>query len=75
MALVMVIGKALQLVWNHLIGVLFFYLGWPFVKLFSFGKYPIKSNVFKESSRESLLVTCVGLIVLTIIILIFYYAK
>jgi hypothetical protein len=49
------------------IGRLFFWIGWPFVKLATFGKYPGKFP--KENSREEIYVACVGLAVFVITVL------
>lgn len=68
------IAMVFEFILNFLIGIFFYYLGLPFVKLFTLGKYPINSNVFGKSTREDILVACVGLLVLTAIIITFYYA-
>ncbi len=71
----MLIAIALDLLFYNFIGMFFFYLGWPFVKLLTYGKYPAESNVlniFKKGTRESGYVACVGLIVLALIVVIFF---
>ncbi|MCW8929407.1 MAG: hypothetical protein OQL19_04100 [Gammaproteobacteria bacterium] len=71
----MLIGTALTLFYYHFIGVFFFYLGWPFVKLFTLGKYPVESNVlnfFKKGDRESGIVAGVGMIVMALVVTIIY---
>lgn len=49
------------------IGKFFFWIGWPFVRLATFGKYPRKCS--RENSREEIYVACVGLAVFVITVL------
>jgi len=49
------------------IGRLFFWIGWPFVKLATFGKYPGKCP--RGNAREEIYVACIGLAVFVITVL------
>lgn len=50
-----------------ILGTFFYWLGWPFVKLATFGKYPQKG--WKENSKENTYVGCVGMVVFVTAIL------
>ncbi|HBO3866481.1 TPA: hypothetical protein L4T44_005354 [Pseudomonas aeruginosa] len=50
-----------------ILGTFFYWLGWPFVKLATLGKYPQKGR--KENSREEIYVACVGMAAFAIVIM------
>ncbi|WP_143068491.1 hypothetical protein [Azotobacter beijerinckii] len=52
-----------------ILGTFFYWLGWPFVKLATLGKYPRKG--WRESSREEVYVACVGMLAFAIVIMAF----
>ena len=51
-------------VFDLICGTVFYFIGWPFVKLATFGRYPIKG--WLSGSREETYVCCVGIVVFAI---------
>ncbi len=51
----------------------FYYVGWPFVKILTFGKYPKgqSRNGWYTESREGTWTSCLGLLVLAISLMLF----
>jgi hypothetical protein len=50
-----------QLLGELLLGRIFYFIGWPFVKLATLGKYPSKRR--DSHSRQEIYVVCVGIAV------------
>lgn len=47
-----------------ILGIFFYWLGWPFVKLATLGKYPRK--VWRGNSREEIYIACGGMVAFAI---------
>lgn len=50
-----------DIVGDFLLGTLCYWLGWPWVKLFTLGRYP--RHGWRSGHREEIWVQCVGLLV------------
>ncbi len=55
------------LIYEIVLGTIFYFIGWPFVKLATFGKYP-KSG-WLSGSKEEAYVCCVGLVVFVLFVM------
>lgn len=53
--------------------VIFYYVGWPFVKIMTLGRYPKGQtrNGWKSESHEGVWTSCVGVIVIAIGVVLF----
>jgi len=63
------IGRAIAYIFGQLIfEFLFYYIGWPFVKIITLGKYPKgkKAYGWHIESREGIWVSFVGLIIFSV---------
>src|SRR5690606_8605968 len=55
------------LVTEIILGTFFYAIGWPFVKVATFGKYP--KNEWLSGSRNEAYVCCVGILVFAILLM------
>ncbi|UUT22120.1 MULTISPECIES: hypothetical protein [Pseudomonas] len=62
-----VIGDLLS---RFFLGPIFFWIGWPFAKLLSLGRYPRHS--WQESSRESVMVSCLGVVIFALLLMLLF---
>lgn len=57
-----------EIIGDLILGTLFYWLGWPWVKLFTLGRYP--RHGWLSGRREETYVQCVGLAVLVLALLV-----
>jgi hypothetical protein len=62
-----VIGDLLS---RFFLGPIFFWIGWPFAKLLSLGRYP--KHHWQDSSRESVLVSCLGIVFFVLFLMLLF---
>jgi len=66
-----VVSVFLELIFEYLC----YFIGWPIVKIFTLGKYPkgLKLDFWLIYSNDSILTSCVGLVVLVLSILVLFH--